>query len=295
MATSIGELLREHEAAGRYLDVGGVRTFVRDEGTGRPVVLVHGVPVSSYLWRRVLNELAAQGLRGIAPDLPGLGLSARPTDFDYTWTGLGRHLAATVDALGLERFHLVVHDIGGPIGFEVAARMPERIASLTVLDTIVDAHTFHKPWSMAPFAIPGLDRLWLAGGRGPIFRILMRWIGLAPGTATTAAEIDLHRMLLTRVDGGRAFLQIMHSFETTPEKTARYRQVLAAKEYPVQVVWARDDPVLTLERHGRIAADAAGLPGPDVVPGKHFFPEDSAQQTVERIAEIVTRTGGSGA
>ena len=64
--------------------------------------------------RKVLRELAARGLRAIAFDLPGLGLADRPAAFDYTWTGLGRFCAAAVDALGLGRFHLVVHDIGGP-------------------------------------------------------------------------------------------------------------------------------------------------------------------------------------
>lgn len=70
-----------------------------------------------------------EGLRGIAVDLPGLGLAERPPDADYTWSGLGRWLLSAVDALQLDRFHLVVHDIGGPIGFEVAAAQPGRIRS----------------------------------------------------------------------------------------------------------------------------------------------------------------------
>ena len=61
-----------------------------------------------------------------------------------------------MDALGLERFHLVVHDIGGPIGFELAAERPDRIASLTVLDTLVEVEGFKRPWSMEPFARPGM-------------------------------------------------------------------------------------------------------------------------------------------
>jgi haloalkane dehalogenase len=283
------DLIRAHEATGRYLDVSGVRTFVREEGSGEPVVCVHGVPVSSFLWRRVLPELAARGLRGIAPDLPGLGLTERPTDFDYSWTGLGRHLARTIDTLGLDRFHLVVHDIGGPVGFEVAAAVPERIASLTVLDTMVEAHTFTKPWAMRPFELPVLDRLWLEGGRGPVFRLLLRRMGFIKGSRTTDAEIDTHRALLTRGDGGRAFLRIMHSFETTPDKTRLYTGVLGSDRYPVQVVWGRDDPALTLGHHGRIAAVAAGLAEPDVLPGKHFLPEDCAEQIAERVADIAER------
>jgi haloalkane dehalogenase len=62
----------------------------------------------------MIDELAARGLRGIAFDLPGLGLADRPPDFDYSWTGLGRFAAAVVDALGLDHCHLVVHDIGAP-------------------------------------------------------------------------------------------------------------------------------------------------------------------------------------
>lgn len=66
-----------------------------------------------------------------------------------------------MQALGLQRFHLVVHDIGGPVGFEMAAQVPERIASLTILNTLIEADKFKKPWSMRPFATPGLDRMWI--------------------------------------------------------------------------------------------------------------------------------------
>ena len=92
---------------------------------------------------RCLDELAARDLRGVAFDLPGLGLADRPESFDYTWTGLG-HCATAIDALELERFHLVVHDIGGPVEFELAAAVPDRVKSLTVLNTIVDVDTIHR-------------------------------------------------------------------------------------------------------------------------------------------------------
>jgi haloalkane dehalogenase len=54
--------------------------------------------------------------------------------------------------LGLDRFHLVVHDIGGPIGFEVATAVPERVLSMTVLNTIIEVQSFHRPWPTEPFA-----------------------------------------------------------------------------------------------------------------------------------------------
>ena len=99
------------------------------------MVLLHGVPASSFLYRKVIPQLADQGLRAIAFDFPGLGLADRPQPFDYSWSGLARWLGEAIDALGLDRCHLVVHDIGGPIGCEWAVRNPDRVLSLTALNT----------------------------------------------------------------------------------------------------------------------------------------------------------------
>ena len=141
----VADVIERHRAAGREFEAAGVQSFVREAGSGQAVVCLHGVPSSCFLYRKVIDELAQRNLRGIAFDLPGLGLAARPPDYDYTWTGLGRFAIAAVDALGLERFHLVVHDIGGPAGFELAATVPARIASLTMRNTTVDVTEFRSP------------------------------------------------------------------------------------------------------------------------------------------------------
>ncbi|MGI9606466.1 MAG: alpha/beta fold hydrolase [Acidimicrobiales bacterium] len=282
------QVIDEHRAAGHTFDALGVQSFVRDEGEGEPVVCMHGVPSSSFLYRKVLAGLASRGLRGIAFDLPGLGLASRPADFDYTWTGLGRFSVAAVDALELERFHLVVHDIGGPVGFELAAAMPERIRSLTVLNTIVDVAGFTKPWSMRPFESTTLGPLWLKGMVKPGFRTLMRMQGIGDTNAVTNAELDAYLGLLKRDDGGKAFLQIMQNFETTPEKQALYRSVVAEVPYPVQVIWGENDPVLTADELGEAARAAAGLDAMHRLSGKHFLQEDQA----DAIAELVASHAG---
>src|SRR5262245_20736374 len=133
MNSQVAEAIERHRAAGREFEAGGVRSFVREEGKGDPVVLMHGIPVSSFLYRKVLPLLADRSLRGVAFDLPGPGLADRPDDFDYSWSGLGRWLGAAIDALGIERCHLVLHDVGGPVGMEWAARNRERVNTLTVL------------------------------------------------------------------------------------------------------------------------------------------------------------------
>jgi pimeloyl-ACP methyl ester carboxylesterase len=282
----LASLLDEHRQAGRVVDVAGVATFVREQGSGEPVLLVHGVPVSSWLWRRMLPALANRGLRAVAPDLPGLGLSARPTDFDYSWTGLGRHLAATVDALDLDGLHMVVHDIGGPVGFEAAAVLGSRVRTITVLDTVVEAHTFRKPWAMRPFEHPVLGEVWLRATPRPVFRLMMRRLGLESDTTVSAAEIDVHHALLRRGDGGAAFLRIMRSFETTQEKTTLYKGVLRSADRRVQVLWGKDDPALRADHHGRIAARAAGLDAPELLRGRHFLMEDVPELIADRVVAL---------
>ncbi len=226
------DVVAAHRAAGRPFEAAGLEGFVREAGSGETVLCMHGVPTSCFLYRKVLDELAARGLRGVAFDLPGLGLAARPEDFDYTWTGLGSYCAAAVDALSIDQFHLVVHDIGGPVGFELATIMPERIRSLTILNTIVDVADFKRPWSMEPFARRHVGELYLKSLSKPAFRLLMRLQGVSNRSMVADAELDAYVDLLKRQDGGRAFLKIMRGFERTAAKQAQYRAAVSNDALP---------------------------------------------------------------
>lgn len=113
----------------------GVLRFV-DHGPrdGRPVLLLHGNPSWSFLWRDLILALAAQGRRVIAPDHLGMGLSARPQRFLRLADRI-QAVQGLVDHLGLKTFDLGVHDWGGAIGFGLATRMPERVGRILVTNT----------------------------------------------------------------------------------------------------------------------------------------------------------------
>jgi len=280
------EVLEAHQRAGRYFEAGAVRSFVREQGTGPAVLCLHGMIGTSFLYRKVLAELAARGLRGVAFDLPGFGLAERPPDYDYSWTGLGKFCLAAVDELGLADFHLVVHDIGGPVGFELAAAVPGRVASLTMLNTTVDVTDFRSPWTMEPFRHRGIGEAWMRSLNPPAFRFLMRLQGIGDPAAVPKAELDTYLTLIRGSDRGRAFLRVMRSSERTAGKQARYRAAVRDVPYPVQGVWAADDPTMTLAVYGEKARAAAGLPRLHVVPGKHFPQEDQAPAIAQKIAEL---------
>jgi haloalkane dehalogenase len=280
----VAEAIERHRSAGREFEAAGVRSFVRDQGDGDPVVLMHGIPASSFLYRKVLPLIAGRGLRGVAFDLPGLGLAERPRDFDYTWSGLGRWTGAAIDALGIDRCHLVLHDIGGPIAMEWAARNRERVRTLTVLDTLLAVDGFRRHWTMAMLSPPVIGRLLLETNRGPLARWLFYSNGIGDRSATSAAEVDAYFTLLRGDDGGRAFQRIVRGFEPTAEKERLYLGALREAGWPARVLWGSDDPALG--EHDRREIERALDVEATVVPAKHFLQEDQAPAVAETIAGL---------
>jgi haloalkane dehalogenase len=128
MASTKGETVPE----ARVLDS---TMYYEDQGDGNPVVLLHGNPTSSYLWRNVIPELARQA-RCLAPDLIGMGRSGKP-DIGYRFADHSRYLDAWFDALGVDGVTLVGHDWGGALGFDWASRHPGRVRGIAFMETIV--------------------------------------------------------------------------------------------------------------------------------------------------------------
>lgn len=253
-------------------------------------MLLHGVPTSSFLYRKVIPVLAQQDLQGVAFDFPGLGLADRPVEFDYSWSGLARWTGDAIDALGIDRCHLVVHDIGGPIGFEWAIRNPERVHSLTALDTMLELDGFRRPWSMRPFAIPGVG--WVA------LRTLSRFgfseafyaQGIANRRAVPRHEVYAHYELLKRGDGGRAFLRIMRGFELTQAKQRFLWEGLAERGYPARIAWGERDRALGLDQL-QVVQRVLGVDEPVLLPAKHYVQEDQAVAVAQVIADLAAPLG----
>jgi pimeloyl-ACP methyl ester carboxylesterase len=287
MPLAADDVIAAHRSSGRAFEAAGVGSFTLDRGDGPPVVCLHGVPASSFLYRKVVPGLAELGLRGVAFDFPGTGLAERPRDFDYTWSGLARWTGEAIDALGIDRCHLVVHDIGGPVGLEWAIGHPDRVLSVTALDTVVDVAGFRRPWMMEPFAYPVVGEAWLAGLRPPMSRWIFRYVGLADRSAVTVPEIDAYFKLLKLGDGGRAFLRIMRGFELTTEKETFFFEGLAMRSYPAQVIWGSDDPALGEVRR-RAVLYALGLGAATILPARHFLTEDQAAPVTAAIAKLAT-------
>src|SRR3954469_18122619 len=108
----------------------------REQGEGPPVLLLHGWPTSSYLWRNVMPPIA-EANRGIAVDLPGFGGSDKPPDVRYDFEFFESALDGFLAALGVDQVAIGVHDLGGPVGLHWALNRAERVTKVALLNTLV--------------------------------------------------------------------------------------------------------------------------------------------------------------
>jgi pimeloyl-ACP methyl ester carboxylesterase len=119
---------------GRRIEVNDLFLHVLDEGTGTPVLLLHGFPDSASLWRNQIPALVDAGFRTIAPDLRGFGESGRPPEKEaYQILHVLSDLAGVLDALGIERAHVVGHDWGAAVAWSLASFMPDRVDQLVAM------------------------------------------------------------------------------------------------------------------------------------------------------------------
>lgn len=284
---SVEKIIGRHEASGKYFNVNGLQCFAIDQGSGEAVLCLHGVPTSSFLYRKIVPSLAAKGYRGVAIDFPGLGLSDRPMDFDYSFSSLARFCAEAAQSLGLDKYHLLIHDVGGPVGFALAAENLDKVLSITILNTWIDVVNFKKPWPMRPFEKPVLGEIELAALQHPTWQLMFNKMGVNDSSGIPKNEINAHIDILKREDGGDAFLKLMRNFDDSKEFRSLCYKAVQGVPYPVQAVWGADDPFLTLEQHGQEIKQVAGLPKIHELSSRHFLQEEKPMEIVEKLEEII--------
>jgi haloalkane dehalogenase len=119
----------------RYVEVLGSQIAYVEAGEGDPILFLHGNPTSKYLWRNVMPWLEGRG-RIIAPDLIGMGESDKPA-IGYTFAEHSRYVEGFVEMLELENLTLVIHDWGSGLGLDYAARHPENVAGIAMMEAVV--------------------------------------------------------------------------------------------------------------------------------------------------------------
>lgn len=202
----------------RFVEVLGSRMHYVESGQGEPILFLHGNPTSSYLWRNVIPFVSPLG-RAIAVDLVGFGRSDKP-DLDYTFQDHYRYLEGFIDALGLERMTLVIHDWGSVLGLEYARRHPEKVRSVAMMEAIV------------PPAFPMASYEAMGDARGERFRQFRN--------PETGRPLLMEQNVFIEQILGRATL----TRSMTEAEMTRYRAPFPTPEsrFPIYV-WPRELPI----------------------------------------------------
>ncbi|MBV8258454.1 MAG: alpha/beta fold hydrolase [Actinobacteria bacterium] len=275
----------DYPFASRWREQDGLRMHYLDEGEGDPVLLLHGEPTWSFLWRHAIPRVVAAGRRAVAPDYFGFGRSDKPTDI--RWYSYDRHVESVtrlVEDLDLRSLTIVVHDWGGPIGLRFAVESPERVERLVILDTgISGGQAPSETW------LRFRDAVRHVGGELDVGRLVAA--GTARGLADDVrAAYDAPFPTPESKAGVLAFPELVPTEPEHPVAAAmnRVRDALHAWEKPALVVWGADDAVLSPRIAELFVQLIPGATGPRLVENaSHFLQEDAPDEVAEAIVSFL--------
>ncbi|MEL6249660.1 MAG: alpha/beta fold hydrolase [Cyanobacteria bacterium J06627_15] len=274
--------------AEKECEAGGLRWFYREADPAEnrlrsvdrpPVVLLHGLVSQSYSWRNVMGTLCEGGLRAIAPDWIGHGYSSKPArgQFDYTPAAFVAGLERLLETLEIERFSLGVQGFLGSAGLLFAAKYPERIERLVILNTPLTAEA-KLPFKIAPMGWPLIGQV-LTQDPLLVDRTLE---GGGPYTVKDEALEVYRRPFLRSSDAGRSLQATLQQLQL--QKTlAEIDEGFENWAVPTLIAWGSDDKWLPLSLAETFAAKLAQVRLTELHKTGHYAQEDWAEKVSEAM------------
>ena len=275
----------------RYVDINGLRMHYIDEGsfTGESILLLHGEPSWSYLYRKMIPILIAAGHRAIAPDLFGFGRSDKPVNrSDYSYQFHVDAITALVEKLDLRNVTLFGQDWGGLIGLRVAAENAERFSRIVAANTFLPtgdtppSEAFLK-WKEYSQAVPDFH----AGG------IIKGAVVNTPSEEVIAAY-DAPFPDESYKAGARAFPLLVPITPDDPASQANRRawEVLKSWAKPFLTAFSDSDPIT---RGGdrafqKLVPGTQGQPHTTIAGAGHFLQEDQGEELAQVVVEFINKT-----
>jgi pimeloyl-ACP methyl ester carboxylesterase len=249
------------------------------------MLLLHGFPSGSHQFRRLMDALGDR-FRLVAPDYPGFGFTEAPDGFRFTFDALTDVVDGFVTALGLHRFVLYAFDFGGPVGFRLAARRPERIAGLV----IQNANAYEEglsPLARATIAERDEEKL------GELFTEAVTR-GQYEGGVRDPRLVDpagwtLDQHFLDRPGRRRAQTELALDYRGNVEAYPVWQRYLREHRPPALILWGRHDAFFTVAGARAYLRD---LPGAELhlLDTGHFALEDQLPAMAPRIADFLAAT-----
>ncbi|KUM99549.1 alpha/beta hydrolase [Streptomyces yokosukanensis] len=279
----------------RTAAVRGLEVFYREAGDpdAPTVLLLHGFPTSSHMFRRLIPALADR-YHVIAPDHIGFGQSAMPAlgDFPYTFDALAEVTSALLQHLGVDRFAMYVQDYGAPIGWRLALQSPDRVTAIITQNGNAYEEGFVKPFWDGVFAYaksPGPDTE--APVRGALTPEITRWQyvhGVADPSLVSPDNWVHDQALLDRPGNDEIQLKLFRDYPTNVDLYPQVHQYFRDSRVPLLAVWGANDAIF-----GPEGAEAFGQDLPDaeihLLDSGHFALESHLEPITEHIRDFLAR------
>lgn len=274
----------------RYATVDGHRLFYREAGDveAPAVVLLHGFPTSSYMFRHLI-PLLANDFHVIAPDMLGFGLSEAPpvTEFDYTFDALAELTAGLLQSLEVHRFAMYVQDYGAPIGWRLALKEPTAIAAIISQNgNAYDAGFVEDFWKTVWAYHADRNSETEDALRAFLSLDATRWQYLTGVADETLVDPDAWHhdfALLSRPGNDELQLSLFRDYATNPPLYPEVHEFFRRSRVPLLAVWGRGDPIF-----GPAGAEAFSTDLPEaqihLIDGGHFLLESALGE----VAPIIT-------
>lgn len=281
----------------RTVEINGLKLFYREAGPAdAPVVLLlHGFPASSFMYRDLIENLAGR-FHVIAPDYPGFGYSDAPStqEFSYTFDHLADIMEQFTARLGLEKYALYMQDFGGPVGFRLASRHPERVASLIVQNA--NAYEEGLPDS---FWTPART-LWRDPSQANFDKIreaamsdkALEWNyihGVKDPSRVNPDSWMLQRALVNRPGNKDIMLALLYDYRTNLARYVRWHEYFRKHRPPMLIVWGKNDAIFPAEGARAYLRD---LPNAELhlLDTGHFALEDKGDEIASLMFGFFDRT-----
>jgi haloalkane dehalogenase len=315
----------EYPFASHYFQTQAGKLHYVDEGEGQPIVMIHGNPTWSFLYRKLIKRLSQNGqarfphpgpdgttshstkpasgqvagylpegegigFRCIAPDHIGFGLSDKPVDWSYLPEEHAKNLAALIEHLGLKNVTLVVQDWGGPIGIDYALKHPENVSRLIVMNT------WAWPVNRDPHYV-----MFSAFMGGPIGRLLIRKRNFFAKTfmraafgdkrkLTEAAHRHYLRALPTEEDRKGCHVFPKQIVASTPWLARLWNQISVLRDKPALFVWGMKDVAF---REKELMRWQSAFPNSQTVrlaTVGHFVQEEAPEELAHAVAAFLDKS-----
>jgi haloalkane dehalogenase len=273
-----------------YIEINGSNIHYIDEGSGDPILFLHGNPTSSYLWRNIIPHLTSLG-RCIAPDLIGMGKSDKP-DIEYRFVEHSRYVEGFINKLELKNITFVIHDWGSALGFHYAMRHEDNVKGIAFMEAIIKTMAwdqFPKDFKMGfkLFRTPLIGWLMIAGMNMFVEQILPKAIV----RKLTETEKNYYREPFKRIKDRKPLWRWPNEIpiDGHPADTAaivqNYNKRLQESDLPKILFYAHPGGLITSAVVEWCRQKLKNLKTVDIGDGIHYVQEDNPHLIGSELAE----------